>query len=520
TGLPGNMAPPAKRPAAAAAAAKKKPAGVSKRTPAKIQLPEGTRLVDLKKQIWRVGRVIGEGGFGLVYLGTGGGGEDGAQPIDCVIKAEPKGNGPLFCEMHFYQRAADGSRVGDWAAAKRLDYVGVPRFYGCGTASHAGQDHRFLAIERLGEDLEKQFDKQRDSLGRVPARRAFAVAVRVLDALEFVHDSGYAHADVKASNLLTSGADRVYLADFGLAFRYSADGRWLKEEKEDPKRRHDGTSEYCSRDAHRGLAPTPRADLENLGWCLLAWLTGDLPWQQYRNENERVQRAKEAAMADLAGFLGRCQFARGSADAEAVAEVLRHAAGLGYHERPQYARLRALLQRRADASADKVDSTTSNGVAKATAKTAAAAASARPKSVAKAPTKSTTPVAKASPRSKTPVAKASPRSKTPVAKASPRSKTPVAKTTPKSTRVAKASPRSTAPVAKASSSNTKSSAVARAAASSNSSSSIVEESVAISDGANGAADAATMARKRKSGCCQTSPHLLKEAKRLARAARK
>jgi len=47
----------------------------------------------------------------------------------------------------------------------------------------------------------------------------------------------------------------VYLLDYGLAYRYSVKGT-QKPYKEDPKRVHDGTIEFTSRDAHRGVGKT------------------------------------------------------------------------------------------------------------------------------------------------------------------------------------------------------------------------------------------------------------------------
>lgn len=41
---------------------------------------------------------------------------------------------------------------------------------------------------------------------------------------------------------------QVYLVDFGLACKFSTE----KEFKPDPKKAHDGTIEYLSRDAHKG----------------------------------------------------------------------------------------------------------------------------------------------------------------------------------------------------------------------------------------------------------------------------
>lgn len=50
---------------------------------------------------------------------------------------------------------------------------------------------------------------------------------------------------------------QVYLGDFGLAYRYAPDGK-LKEYKEDPKKCHDGTIEFTSIDAHKGVCRYPQ----------------------------------------------------------------------------------------------------------------------------------------------------------------------------------------------------------------------------------------------------------------------
>lgn len=44
----------------------------------------------------------------------------------------------------------------------------------------------------------------------------------------------------------------MYLADYGLAYRYNPEGRH-KEYKENPKKGHNGTIEYTSIDAHKGV---------------------------------------------------------------------------------------------------------------------------------------------------------------------------------------------------------------------------------------------------------------------------
>lgn len=45
---------------------------------------------------------------------------------------------------------------------------------------------------------------------------------------------------------------QVYLADYGLSYRYCPDGVH-KEYKKNPKKGHNGTIEYTSLDAHKGV---------------------------------------------------------------------------------------------------------------------------------------------------------------------------------------------------------------------------------------------------------------------------
>lgn len=48
---------------------------------------------------------------------------------------------------------------------------------------------------------------------------------------------------------------QVYLADYGLSYRYCPAGVH-KPYKENPKKGHNGTIEYTSLDAHKGLGET------------------------------------------------------------------------------------------------------------------------------------------------------------------------------------------------------------------------------------------------------------------------
>lgn len=83
-----------------------------------------------------------------------------------------------------------------------------------------------------------------------------------LDALEYIHSKGYAHADIKGPNILLSYGDGIgkeksqaYLVDYGLAYRFRTGTGEHKPFVHDERRAHEGTLEFTSRDAHHGSMP-------------------------------------------------------------------------------------------------------------------------------------------------------------------------------------------------------------------------------------------------------------------------
>ena len=69
------------------------------------RLPPGVTMTDVRGQLWTLGKSIGSGGFGDIYLiGRGEGGEADTETSEFVVKMEPHNNGPLFTEMHVMYR--------------------------------------------------------------------------------------------------------------------------------------------------------------------------------------------------------------------------------------------------------------------------------------------------------------------------------------------------------------------------------------------------------------------------------
>ncbi|XP_035883881.1 serine/threonine-protein kinase VRK2 isoform X1 [Phyllostomus discolor] len=285
---------------------------------------------------WVLGKMIGSGGFGLIYLAfpTNKPDEDARH----VIKVEYQENGPLFSELKFYQRAAKKECIKNWIKLKQLDYLGIPVFYGSGLTEFKGKSYRFMVMERLGTDLQKISDQN----GTFKKSTVLQLGIRMLDVLEYIHENEYVHGDIKAANLLLGykNPDQVYLADYGLAYRYCPSGNH-KQYQENPRKGHNGTMEFTSLDAHKGVALSRRSDLEVLGYCLLQWLCGRLPWESCLRDPVAVQTAKTNLLDELPESVFKWAPSRSSCCE--IAQYLVCAHNLAYDEKPNYQMLKKIL---------------------------------------------------------------------------------------------------------------------------------------------------------------------------------
>lgn len=314
-------------------------------------LPAGEVLTDIRKKQWSLGASVGKGGFGEIYLALEvKDGRTQGEPSH-VIKIEPHENGPLFCELHFYQRAGKADIISAWKKKQKLKHLGVPKYVASGHHDFKGKKYRFLVMERFGEDLWNIFLR---SGRRFTPKVAFSVGIQLVDALEYLHAQGYVHADIKGSNILLgfgpSAKDQVFLVDFGLASKYMP-GNVHRECKPDPKKAHDGTLEYTSIGAHEGIAPARKHDFEILGYNLVQWMSGSLPWTHLTNEVE-VQSCKVKNSKNRASFL---QMIFKDKYPKELNDYFNYVDKLQYEAEPDYNKIKDLFKKGITSAGGKFD---------------------------------------------------------------------------------------------------------------------------------------------------------------------
>jgi serine/threonine protein kinase len=106
------------------------------------------------------------------------------------------------------------------------------------------------------------------------------IFLQLLDAVEYAHDQGLIHRDIKSSNVLLEarrdGPPYIYLADFGLV-RYTEQIDREQIGKPIPLDQIPGTPHYMAPEQTRGII-TISTDIYALGVLLYQMLVGELPY--------------------------------------------------------------------------------------------------------------------------------------------------------------------------------------------------------------------------------------------------
>ena len=264
---------------------------------------------------------LGSGAFGVVYLGY-----NIKQNKEVAIKLEStKTRHPqLFYESKLYLALQGG--------------IGIPTFHWCGTQG----SYNILIIDSLGPSLEDLFIYVQR---KFTLKTTLMVIDQILSRIEFIHSRNFIHRDIKPDNFLIGrgkSKNTIYAIDFGLAKRYRDPRTGIHIPYKDGKSLT-GTARYTSVNTHLGIEQARRDDIEAIGYIMVYFMKGELPWQgmKAKNKKEKYEKIKEKKLNTTLDVL--CKNL--PVDFQTW---INYAKELKFEERPDYNYLKSLIKKMAE----------------------------------------------------------------------------------------------------------------------------------------------------------------------------
>lgn len=259
---------------------------------------------------------LGSGSFGQVYLSRTKRGDMVAAKVE-----EKRRHSRVYQEYKIYKKLSN-----------KMD-KGIPKIYDFIKT----EDYNIMIMELLGSSLEDMFNKMNR---KFKLETVLLIADQILTLIEQVHKNNYIHRDIKPNNFVfekSKTPKQVYILDFGLAKKYMINGEHNKFRN---NRSLIGTARYASLNMHLGLEPSRRDDLESIGYMLIYFLKGNLPWQG-------IKKQKNLNHLEIIGEIKMCTSLEKLCEniPKGFQTFIQYCRNLKYEQEPDYEYLREIFRK-------------------------------------------------------------------------------------------------------------------------------------------------------------------------------
>ena len=152
-------------------------------------------------------------------------------------------------------------------------------------------DVLIMVMELLGENLQKLLMNSPHK--KFTLKTTLMLAIQILSRIKTLHENNYIHRDIKPENFtigLKKYKNTIYMIDYGLTRKFCDSHKNHIPYKEG--KHLTGTALYASIYTHKGIEQSRRDDLESLGYMMIYFCKGELPWMNVKGKTKEIKYKK------------------------------------------------------------------------------------------------------------------------------------------------------------------------------------------------------------------------------------